>query len=90
VLLLPLLGETPLYNPELLAELAQEFELSDPIDWGMLPLREEDAYLLIAENVCNIINNSDNPELVAVTAMTKLLVENFVLTLQLAGYAKID
>ncbi len=76
-----------LYKPESIAELAQEFELSDPIDWGLLPIREEEAYLLIAENVCNIMNNSDDKELVAVTAMTKLLVENFVLNLQLAGYA---
>jgi hypothetical protein len=76
-----------LYKPEIIAELAQEFELSDPIDWGLLPIREEEAYLLIAENVCNIMNNSDDKEIVAVTAMTKLLVENFVLNLQLAGYA---
>jgi hypothetical protein len=76
-----------LYKPEILAELAQEFELSDPIDWGLLPIREEDAYLLIAENVCNIMNNSDDRELVCMVAMTKLLVENFALNLQLAGYA---
>lgn len=76
-----------MYKPEILAELAQEFELSDPIDWGLLPIREEDAYLLIAENVCNIMNNSDDPELVCMVAMTKLLVENFALNLQLAGYA---
>ena len=82
-----LTGRIPLYKPEIIAELAQEFELSDPIDWGLLPIREEEAYLLIAENVCNIMNNSDDKELVAVTAMTKLLVENFVLNLQLAGYA---
>lgn len=75
-----------MYKPEIIAELAQEFELSDPIDWGLLPIREEEAYLLIAENVCSIMNNSDDKELVAVTAMTKLLVENFVLNLQLAGY----
>jgi hypothetical protein len=75
-----------LYKPEIIAELAQEFELSDPIDWGLLPIREEEVYLFIAENVCNIMNSSDDKELVAVTAMTKLLVENFVLNLQLAGY----
>jgi hypothetical protein len=69
----------------MIAELAQEFELSDPIDWGLLPIREEDAYLLIAENFCSIINESEDPELVAVVAVTKLLVENFVLNLQLAG-----
>lgn len=76
-----------LYKPEIIAELAQEFELSDPIDWGLLPLREEEAYLLIAENVCDIINNSEDRELVCIVAMTKLLVENFALNLQLAGYA---
>ncbi len=81
-----LTGRILLYKPEIIAELAQEFELSDPIDWGLLPIREEEAYLLIAENVCDIMNNSDDKELVAVTAMTKLLVENFVLNLQLAGY----
>jgi len=76
-----------LYNPQLIAELAQEFELSDPIDWGLLPIREEDAYLLIAENMCSIINEAEDRELVAVVAATKLLVENFVLNLQLAGYS---
>lgn len=81
--------EEHLYKPELLAELAQEFELSDPIDWGMLPVREEDVYLLIAENVVNIINNSEDRELVCMVAMTKLLVENFVLNLQLAGFSSL-
>ena len=75
-----------MYNPELIAELAQEFELSDPIDWGMLAIKEEEAYLFIAENVCSIVNDSEDAELVAVVAMTKLLVENFVLNLQLAGH----
>lgn len=73
------------YNAAIVAELAQEFELSDPIDWGMLPIEESDVYLSIAEQVVDIINASEDPELAAVVAMTKLLVENFVLTLQLAG-----
>lgn len=76
-----------MYNPKIIAELAQEFELSDPIDWGLLPIREEDVYLLIAENMCSIINEAEDRELVAVVAATKLLVENFVLNLQLAGYS---
>lgn len=70
----------------MIAELAQEFELSDPIDWGLLTLREEEAYQLIAESVCEIFNNSEDRELVCMVAMTKLLVENFVLNLQLAGF----
>ena len=73
------------YDALIVAELAQEFELSDPIDWGLLPLEEADIYLDIAQQVVDIINASEDPELSAVVAMTKLLVENFVLTLQLAG-----
>lgn len=73
------------YDAKLLSELAQEFELSDPIDWGMLPVDEVEIYDHISEQVVSIINASEDPELVAVVAMTKLLVENFVLTLQLAG-----
>lgn len=76
-----------LYNPKIIADLAQEFELSDPIDWGMLPIREEDAYLLIAENMCSILEQAEDRELVAVVAATKLLVENFALNLQLAGFS---
>jgi hypothetical protein len=79
-----------LYNPKIISALAQEFELSDPIDWGMLAIKEEDAFLFIAQNVCEIINNSEDKELVAIVAMTKLLVENFVLTLQLAGIEDLE
>lgn len=74
------------YDAQTLASLAQEFELSDPIDWGMLHVREEDAYMIIAEQVVEIMKKSEDRELVAVTAMTKLLVENFVLNLQLASF----
>lgn len=74
-----------LYNAENIAELAQEFEIGDPIDWGMLDVKEDEAYLLIAEQVVEILRKSAEPEIVAVVAMTKLLVENFVLNLQLAG-----
>ena len=74
-----------LFDPEVLAELAQEFEIGDPIDWGMLPIREDQAYLLIAAQVVEILNKSAEPGLVSAVAMTKLLVENFVLNLQLAG-----
>lgn len=74
-----------MYEPEDIAALAMEFELSDPFDWGMLAIEEEDAYLMIADEVVRIINDSDTPELTAIVAMTKLLVENYVLNLQLLG-----
>ena len=74
-----------LYNAEDIAELAQEYDIGDPIDCGMLNVREEEVYMLMAEQVVDILRKSENAELVAVAAMTKLLVENFVLNLQLAG-----
>jgi hypothetical protein len=79
-----------LYNAKDLAELAQEYDIGDPIDWGMLNVQEDEAYLMIAEQVVEIMRRSDNPELVATIAMTKLLVENFVLNLRLAGFEEPD
>lgn len=74
-----------LYNAQNIAELAQEFDIGDPIDWGMLDIKEDEAYALIAAQVVEILNKSAEPGLVSAVAMTKLLVENFVLNLQLAG-----
>lgn len=68
-----------------LAELAMEVDMGDPIDFGMIPIKEEDAFLDIAEQVIGIMQ-SYNPidrQYVAMAAMTKLLVENFVLNVQL-------
>ena len=79
-----------LYNAKHLAELAQEYDIGDPIDWGMLNVKEDDAYLMIAEQIVEIMRRSDNPELIATIAMTKLLVENFVLNLRLAGFEEPD
>lgn len=79
-----------LYNAQDLAELAQDYDIGDPIDWGMLNVKEDEAYLMIAEQVVEIMRRSENPELVATIAMTKLLVENFVLNLRLAGFEEPD
>jgi hypothetical protein len=79
-----------LYNAKDLAELAQDYDIGDPIDWGMLNVQEDEAYLMIAEQVVEIMRRSKNPELVATIAMTKLLVENFVLNLRLAGFEEPD
>ena len=74
-----------LYNPVVLQELANEYDLSDPIDWGMLPVDEDIILEQFAETVADILNKSDNPELVSAAAMTKLLAENYILNLQLIG-----
>lgn len=73
-------------NTQQLAELAREIENGDPIDWGMIPIREEEeAYTRMAEQVIEMMKNY-NPtdrQNVAMAAITKLLVENFVLNYQL-------
>ena len=70
-----------------LADLAMQADLSDPIDWGLLNIKEEDAYLLIAEQVLDSMrkNAHDQQLIVALASLTKLTVENFVLNLRLHG-----
>jgi hypothetical protein len=70
-----------------LADLAMHADLSDPIDWGLLNIKEEDAYLLIAEQVLDSMrkNAHDQQLIVALASLTKLTVENFVLNLRLHG-----
>lgn len=74
-------------TPHQLADLAMHADLSDPIDWGLLNLKEEDVFLMIATQVLEMMQK--NPEeqqlTVALASITKLTVENFVLTLRLHG-----
>ena len=70
---------------EQLVELAKEVENEDPIDWGMLNIDENEAYKLIAFNVLDMFKDTeeDAKEVVMLTTITKLVVENFVLNLKL-------
>ena len=70
---------------EQLADLAQEAEFKDPIDWGMLPIEESAAYRLMANSVVEQFNDINDSDMlpVAMATITKLLVENFVLNYQL-------
>lgn len=70
---------------EELISLAKEVEAQDPIDWGMLNIDENEAYKLIAFNVLDMFKDTeeDAKEVVMLTTITKLVVENFVLNLKL-------
>ncbi len=70
-------------NPQvkLLVELAMESEVADPIDWGDLNISEEQAYIMMAAHVIEMERN----HLTDGAIIVKLLVENFVLNLKLAG-----
>jgi hypothetical protein len=69
---------------ELIA-IAQEIESTDPIDWAMLNIDEQNAYKLIAAGVLENYNQSsiDTRELILLATVVKLTVENFVLNLRL-------
>ena len=70
---------------EQLVEIAEEIELGDPIDWGMLSVDEHQAYLFLATGVLENYKASEpsDRELMMLASVVKLTVENFVLNLQL-------
>jgi len=65
---------------KLIVALAQEVEITDPIDWGMLAISEEEAYTIMATSVLETFPD-ERIEIQAV--IVKLTVENFVLNLKL-------
>lgn len=67
----------------LIAELAMEVGKEDDIDFGMLAIDEESAYHLMASNVLEKYCNLTNNELVMLSTITHLLVQNFVLNVKL-------
>jgi hypothetical protein len=72
---------------EQLVEIAEEIELGDPIDWGMLSVDEHQAYLFLATGVLENYKASDpsDRELMLLATVVKLVVENFVLSLHLSA-----
>ena len=72
-------------TPSQLADLAMHIDQVDPIDWGMLSIKEEDAFLMMAQQVLETLRDTDDEKqlIVAAASLTKLTVENFVLNTQL-------
>ena len=70
---------------EQLVALAQEIEISDPIDWGMLSISEDAAYHMIAASVLDeyLSTDRDSRDMMLLAIVVKLTVENFVLNLKL-------
>ena len=74
-----------------ISDLAREVEVSDPIDWGTLPVSEEEIYNLVSNSVVEELNvqiinenvyfGADRDVMVA--SIVNLVVENFVLNLKL-------
>ena len=74
-------------NINQLVELAKEIENGDPIDWGMIPVKEDAAYEKMAEQVIEMMKSYGpaDRQTIAMAAITKLLVENFVLSYRLTA-----
>ena len=74
-------------DEDFLVDLAMECEISDPIDWGMLHITEKQAYQMMASQILEQFSGVNKQDMVTVilATATKLLVENFVLNLQLKG-----
>jgi hypothetical protein len=70
-----------------LVDLAMECELTDPIDWGLLSITENQAYQMMASSILDQFEGVKQEEqlMIAMATMTKLLVENFILNLKLKG-----
>jgi len=69
-----------------LVELARETEITDPIDWGMLNIDEENAYALVASGVlelCQTLDTDEQKIQALMATAVKLTVENFVLNIRL-------
>ena len=65
----------------LIAELADECDKVDPIDWGELAVSEKEAFRLMAMHVADM----DDDCLTLKAISVKLMVENFVLNLKQLG-----
>ena len=65
-------------------ELAKEVEITDSIDWGYLNISEDQAYQLLANGLFDHVKDLQTDTVDILLAISlKLLVENFVLNLQL-------
>ena len=75
---------------EQLADIAMEGEMTNPIDWGELAVEERQAYLMMSSQVLEQMEAipEEQRAVVAMSTMTKLLGENFVLNLRLEGKVK--
>jgi hypothetical protein len=70
---------------EQIVELAKEIEHEDPIDWGMLNIDENQAFMLLAPSVLEnyLLMDKYNRDIMMLSTILKLTVENFALNVKL-------
>lgn len=76
------------YTVEQIIELAREVETEDGIDWAGLPVDKDKIYQIIGSQVYELYNQAsgtEDGEALLLATITKLVIENFVLNLQIPG-----
>ena len=76
------------YTQEEIIELAKDVEAEDAIDWANLPLDRDRIYQMIGSQAYEIYvtqNQDQDREAILLATVIKLVVENFVLNLQVPG-----
>lgn len=76
------------YTQEEIIELAKDVESEDAIDWANLPVERDRIYQLIGSQAYEIYvtqSQDQDREAILLATVIKLVVENFVLNLQIPG-----
>lgn len=68
-----------------IVELAMTVEEADPIDWSAVNISQDAAYRMMAAHVIDLLeeHSAADRDMVMMGVMTKLMVENFFLNLQI-------
>ena len=76
------------YTQEEIIELAKDVESEDAIDWANLPVDRDRIYQMIGSQAYEIYvsqSQDQDREAILLATVIKLVVENFVLNLQIPG-----
>lgn len=76
------------YTPQEIIDLAKDVEMEDAIDWTSVPVDRDQIYQMLGSQAYELYAGAANdPEREAILLATviKLVVENFVLNLQIPG-----
>ena len=83
------MSERPLPTVKQLAQISMAAEEGDPFDWGTLNVSKQVAYEMMANHALSLYSTQGNDrDIILLSALTKAIVENFVLNLKLKQYEK--
>lgn len=74
------------YTLEEILEIAKDIESEDPVDWANLPLDKDKIYQVIGSQAYDLYKTQgEGHEAILLATVIKLVIENFILNLQLPG-----